>query len=142
VDLTIRTSIIGPELKKNGEGLFHWFMNQTGEINGFTKAFWGGITTLELVKVAHASIQQNISGIVNITNGAKICKYDLLNLFKEIYKKEDVILNSIEGKSVDKSLVSIREDFKYEVPSYRKMIEEQFEYMDVNRDLYSSIYTY
>ena len=27
-DLTIRTSIIGPELKKNGEGLFHWFMNQ------------------------------------------------------------------------------------------------------------------
>lgn len=23
-DLTIRTSIIGPELKLNGEGLFHW----------------------------------------------------------------------------------------------------------------------
>ena len=42
IDLTIRTSIIGPEIKKNGEGLFHWFMNQTGEINGFTKAFWGG----------------------------------------------------------------------------------------------------
>ena len=29
-DLTIRTSIIGPELKKNGEGLFHWFMMQQG----------------------------------------------------------------------------------------------------------------
>ena len=27
-DLTIRTSIIGPELKLNGEGLFHWFMHQ------------------------------------------------------------------------------------------------------------------
>lgn len=142
VDLTIRTSIIGPEIKKNGEGLFHWFMNQTEKVNGFTEAFWGGITTLELAKVAHACIQQNILGVINITNGAKICKYDLLNLFKEIYKKEDVIINSIGGKSVDKSLVSIREDFEYEVPSYRKMIEEQFEYMDVNRDLYSSIYTY
>ena len=30
-DLTIRTSIIGPELKKDGEGLFHWlFANRGG----------------------------------------------------------------------------------------------------------------
>lgn len=27
-NLTIRTSIIGPELKKDGIGLFHWFMRQ------------------------------------------------------------------------------------------------------------------
>ncbi|MDB9933941.1 sugar nucleotide-binding protein, partial [Candidatus Thioglobus sp.] len=31
-NLTLRTSIIGPELKNNGEGLFHWFMNQSGNI--------------------------------------------------------------------------------------------------------------
>ena len=31
-DLTLRTSIIGPELKRNGEGLFHWFMQQAGKI--------------------------------------------------------------------------------------------------------------
>ena len=37
-DLTIRTSIIGPELKLNGEGLFHWFMHQKGKVNGFTTA--------------------------------------------------------------------------------------------------------
>ena len=34
-DLTFRTSIIGPELKHNGIGLFHWFMNQENEISGF-----------------------------------------------------------------------------------------------------------
>ena len=28
-NLTIRTSIIGTELKKNGIGLFHWFLNQS-----------------------------------------------------------------------------------------------------------------
>ncbi|WP_373398913.1 sugar nucleotide-binding protein [Algoriphagus halophilus] len=49
--LTLRTSIIGPELKSNGEGLFHWFMNQKGETNGYTKAIWGGVTTFELAKV-------------------------------------------------------------------------------------------
>ena len=42
-DLTIRTSIIGPELKTAGEGLFHWFMCQKGHINGFTEAYWGGL---------------------------------------------------------------------------------------------------
>lgn len=141
-DLTIRTSIIGPEIKKNGEGLFHWFMNQTGEINGFTSAFWGGITTLELAKVIHAAINQNISGLINVTNGSKICKFDLLQVFKEVYKREDLQINSIEGKQVDKSLISVRKDFSYEVPSYEQMIAEQFKYMDGKREQYLSFYTY
>src|ERR1700744_1569890 len=51
--LTLRTSIIGPEIKKDGEGLFHWFMTQRGTINGFTKAYWSGITTLELAKAVY-----------------------------------------------------------------------------------------
>ena len=40
--LTLRTSIIGPEIKAAGEGLFHWFMNQNGKINGFTRRLLGG----------------------------------------------------------------------------------------------------
>ena len=31
-DLTIRTSIIGPDLNPNGIGLFNWYSNQTGII--------------------------------------------------------------------------------------------------------------
>ncbi|MEJ9307220.1 sugar nucleotide-binding protein, partial [Priestia megaterium] len=34
--LTIRTSIIGPELKEDGIGLFLWFMKQKGEVRGYT----------------------------------------------------------------------------------------------------------
>uniref|UniRef100_UPI0028AB8762 sugar nucleotide-binding protein n=1 Tax=Empedobacter sp. TaxID=1927715 RepID=UPI0028AB8762 len=49
-NLTIRTSIIGPELKQNGEGLFHWFMQQDRIVNGFKSNFWSGVTTLELAK--------------------------------------------------------------------------------------------
>jgi len=141
-DLTIRTSIIGPEMKKNGEGLFHWFMKQAGEINGFTKAFWGGITTLELAKVIHAAINQNISGLINVTNGDKICKYDLLKLIQRVYKKEDVKISPLDGKQVDKSLVSIRDDFDYKVALYEDMIKDQYEYMLVNKPLYSTLYKF
>ncbi|QYS91384.1 SDR family oxidoreductase [Flavobacterium covae] len=49
-NLTIRTSIIGPEIKENGEGLFHWFMKQKVEVNGFRSNLWSGVTTLELAK--------------------------------------------------------------------------------------------
>ena len=49
-DLTFRNSIIGPDLNKNGIGLFNWFMKQEGQIYGFTKAIWTGVTTLTLAK--------------------------------------------------------------------------------------------
>ena len=45
-NLTFRNSIIGPDINENGIGLFHWFMQQNGSINGFTKAIWTGVTTL------------------------------------------------------------------------------------------------
>ena len=69
--LTIRTSVVGPQLK-DGSELFHWFMKQSGEINGYKKAFWSGITTLELAKGIEWSIYNDINGIYNLTNNKKI----------------------------------------------------------------------
>lgn len=139
-DLTIRTSIIGPELKENGEGLFHWFMNQKGEINGYTEAFWGGVTTLELAKAIDAAIEQNTSGLVHLTNGDKISKYDLLSLFKEIWRRNDVIVNPYKGKSVDKSLMKST-IFNYKVPTFKEMLHEQSIWMEENAPLYREIYS-
>lgn len=140
-DLTLRTSIIGPELKENGEGLFHWFMKQKGEISGFKKAFWGGVTTLELAKVIEASIEQNLIGLIHISNGKKISKNDLVNLFKSIWGKDDISITPIEGKSSDKSLISNRADFNFTIPSYKKMLEDQKEWMQLHLDLYNKNYT-
>ena len=33
--LTLRTSFIGPDLNKNGKGLFQWIMQQSGKVQGF-----------------------------------------------------------------------------------------------------------
>lgn len=140
-DLTIRTSIIGPELKSNGEGLFHWFMQQNGEINGFTRAIWGGVTTLELAKAIEIAIDNNLTGLVHLTNGEGINKYDLLNLFKEIWGKENIHINSIEGKNVDKSLMkSLKFDFN--VPSYKEQLDDMKVWIDTFKDLYNNIYNY
>ncbi|MEB2778407.1 SDR family oxidoreductase [Algoriphagus sp. D3-2-R+10] len=135
--LTLRTSIIGPEIKQKGEGLFHWFMKQEGEINGFTKAFWGGVTTIELSKVILSAIKQNLSGLYHVTNGISINKYDLLNLFKK-YSNKNITINEVEGKHVDKSLSDTRKALNRQIPSYSKMIEEMITLIKTNPELYNN----
>lgn len=136
--LTIRTSIIGPELKKNGEGLLHWFFLQHGEITGYTNAIWSGITTLELAKAIDYYLDNEIaSGIVHVTNGEKISKYELLNLFKSVWNVKDLnIREGIYKKNVDKSLAK-SETFKYEVPSYYKMLKDLSIWINNNGTLYN-----
>lgn len=134
-DLTIRTSIVGPEIKKNGEGLFHWFMQQQGTINGYAHAYWGGVTTIELAKAIELSIDNSLTGLVHVTNGEKISKYDLLFLLKKHFIKADVeILKSKEVKQ-DKSL-KVSQRFNFNVLSYPDMIREMAEWMNLYADLY------
>lgn len=135
-DLTIRTSIIGPELKKNGEGLFHWFMTQIGKVNGFKTAIWGGVTTLELAKAIDYAIAQNKTGLIQLSNGIGISKYDLLNLFKKIWHKQDVEILPFDGNGVNKSIAK-SERFDYEVPDYEQMLQELYDWMNVHRELYA-----
>lgn len=124
-DLTIRTSIIGPEIKDNGEGLLEWVIQQKGIINGFKEAYWSGLTTLELAKFIDFAIQNHLKGLVHATNNEKISKFDLIQLIIKFYKLNDIILQAEYGKKVDKSLRNTRTDFSYSFPSYEKMIVAQ-----------------
>lgn len=133
--LTLRTSIVGPELKKNGSGLFHWFMNQSDRVNGFTKIFWSGVTTLELAKAILWFINQNYNGIYHITNNEVISKNELLNLFK-IYTKKQIEIIPIEGIEINKSIVDTRRLIDYKIPSYDSMVSEMIQEMTRNADNY------
>jgi dTDP-4-dehydrorhamnose reductase len=135
-NLTLRTSIIGPELKDNGEGLFHWFMGQSGDITGFTKAIWSGVTTLELAKSIKWSIESDITGLYHVTNNSSISKYELLKLFQK-YTKKDISIKSVDGKNVDKSFIDTRLLMDYEIPSYDQMISVMVSLIANNRPLYS-----
>lgn len=117
---TLRTSIIGPELK-NGTGLFHWFMKQEGEVKGYTKAYWSGVTTLELAKAIHKAIKNNLEGLYHVTNGDKISKHDLLHLFNK-HRNSPLSIVPYDGYVADKSLVKSGK-FDFEVPGYEEMVE-------------------
>lgn len=134
---TIRTSIIGPELREHGIGLFHWFMKQTGNIEGYQHVYWNGVTTLELSKAIDWVLQNNIGGLVHLGADPEISKYDLLHVIKNEFNKEDVqiIPNSIIKS--DKTLVNTRRDFSYVVPSYQSMIRELKQWMEEHQHLYS-----
>ncbi len=135
-NITLRTSIIGPELKDNGEGIFHWFMNQQGDISGFTKVIWSGVTTIELAKAVKWSIDHHITGLYHVTNNSSISKYDLLKLFQK-YTKEDIDIKPVDGKNVDKSFIDTRLLMNYKIPPYDQMISDMVSLIANNRPLYS-----
>ena len=135
-DLTIRTSIIGPELKHNGEGLLHWLFNQNENIYGYKNVFWSGVTTLELSKAILFSINNEISGLWNLTNGTEISKYDLIEKVINIFQLNKINLKQDNEKTSNKTLISNREiDFK--VNSYDKMIVDIKSFYEDNKHFYN-----
>ena len=82
-DITIRTSLIGPETEKGGQGLFNWFYNQKGTVNGFANAIWTGLTTIEFAREIEWLLENDKHGIFQLVPQKSISKYDLLCLFQK-----------------------------------------------------------
>ena len=136
-DLTIRTSVVGPEIDGNGEELFNWFMNQKdGDIiYGYKNAIWSGITTFQLAKSTDYAINKGTTGLIHLTNNSKISKLDLLLLFKKFTNKDITIKESTHFKS-DKSFIDSKKTFGYSFPKYPEMIEEMISKIKFNKKLY------
>lgn len=134
-NLTFRNSIIGPDINENGIGLFNWFMKQNGEINGFEKSIWTGVTTLTLAKAMHKASYEGITGLYNLVNNETINKYELISLFNK-YTQKGLIVHKVDGIAHDKSLFRTRNDFSFEVPSYEQQIKEMIEWVNSHKELY------
>lgn len=135
-DLTFRMSIIGPDMQKNGIGLFNWFYAQTGKINGYTKTIWNGITTIELAKGIKSAIEQNLTGLYQLVPNSNISKYDLLKLFVKKFDRKDIKVSPSDGVIIDKTLINTRTDFKFSVLDYDSMIDEMKEWIFAHQDMY------
>lgn len=126
--LTLRTSIIGPEKKENGIGLFQWFMKQEGEIKGYKNVMWNGVTTLELAKVIEQCILHNVTGLYHLHAPVPISKHDLLQLIQQIYQKNDVKIIPDYDIFLDRTIMNTREKLRYEIPNYPAMISELYKW--------------
>ncbi|PQA95864.1 hypothetical protein B0A69_05715 [Chryseobacterium shigense] len=136
-NLTIRTSIIGPEIKESGEGLFDWFMKTNDkDISGYESNFWSGVTTLELANFITWLIDHNdFNQLIHLTNNEAISKYSLLKIFNEVFEQHKTINNN-RDYVCNKSFVNTNKKLDYHVPSYHQMLEEQKEFMKNHSDLY------
>lgn len=125
-DLTMRMSIIGPELK-SGTGLMDWVRGANStELPGWDNAWWNGITTLELARCVDAYMQNpTISGIYHVVkNNQAINKYDLLCLINQVFGLEKSILRTQGPKSINKVLVDTRREFDFAIADYRTQLEQ------------------
>lgn len=135
-DLTFRNSIVGPDIKPSGIGLFNWFMKQDGEVGGYTSAIWTGVTTYTLAKAMEAALEQNLAGLYNLVNNQSINKYDLISLFNKYFRNSKIKINPNDKLQLDKTLLRKRNDFAFEVPSYEQQVKEMREWVDVHTSLY------
>ncbi len=134
VNITLRTSIVGPDRNENGIGLFQWFMKQQGETGGFDKVIWTGVTTIELAKAIEKALENNLTGLRHVVNNEKIDKFSLLSLFKLHFNKQITIVPKSDYVS-DKSLIRTT-DFNFDVPSYDQMVKEMSEWVVAHADFY------
>jgi len=119
--LTIRTSIIGPQLKSSS-GLLEWFLKQENEVKGYTHVKWSGVTTLECAKFIGWVINNDLNGLIHLFS-EKISKYNLLNIVKEVYGK-NIKINPDDSIKLDQTLNTSRLDVNYNTPSHLKMLNE------------------
>ena len=131
--LTLRTSIIGQELKTN-YSLLNWFLSQKKQIKGYKNAIFSGLTAPEIARVIHNYVIPNkkIRGIYHLS-GKPISKYDLLYIIKIIYKKKIKIVPDLKIK-INRSLNSnlFQKATGYKPPTWNKLIEEMYEFYKYN----------
>lgn len=122
--LTIRTSIIGPEIRLNGIGLLQWFLKQHQVVHGYRNVLWNGISTLELAQYISKWMDSSLSGIVHLARSEVISKYELLKHIQTVYEKNDVTVLAQDTPISNKTLLHTRQDVKVALPSYPAMLQQ------------------
>jgi len=122
--VTLRTSIIGPELE-GAHGLLGWFLAQKGRVRGFSRAVFSGVPTVELARVIRDFVipHPELRGVHHVS-AAPINKYDLLVLFAKVYALEIEIEPNAE-LVIDRSLDStaFRKLTGYVPPEWPQLVQ-------------------
>ena len=139
--LTIRSSMIGPELYNKTE-LFEWIINnKEKEINGFSRVMYSGVTTVYMARLLADLIDnhKNLSGIYNVAS-KPISKFELLHLINDNFDLGLIINDDktvISNKTLNAS--KIEKEIGLQSPSWDELIFElKKDYMNFI-DLYKTI---
>jgi dTDP-4-dehydrorhamnose reductase len=124
--LTIRTSIIGRELKTS-HSLVEWFLSNQGQkVRGFSKAIYSGFPTIVLGEIVYDLIVNypDLNGLYHVSS-EPISKLELLQLINQAYDAK-VEIEPSEDFVIDRSLDStkFRNATGFNPQSWERMIEQ------------------
>ncbi len=121
--LTLRTSIIGHELKSS-VSLIDWFLNQKGSVRGFSKAVFSGLPTAYVAQVLADFVLPNssLSGLYQLSVDP-IDKYSLISKVAGVYNKQ-IEIEKFEDFVIDRSLDStkFREETGFVPPTWDELV--------------------
>ena len=127
--ITLRTSIIGPELSGN-HGLLGWFLSQSGAVRGYRRAIFSGLPTVELATVILERVlpRPGLHGVYHVAS-SPIDKYALLGLFAATYGRRNDITPD-DGVVIDRSLDGHRfyAATGYEPPSWPELVRRMHDF--------------
>lgn len=125
--ITLRTSIIGHELNSQ-HALVDWFLAQKNPINGYTKAIFSGLPTIELARIILDFVipSPELSGLFHVS-AEPIDKFSLLRLVAQTYGKQ-VEINPDSSVCIDRSLDSsrFRDKVGYQPKPWPELVSEMF----------------
>ena len=138
--LTIRCSMIGRELYNFTE-LFEWLVkNKNKNIDGYSKVFYSGITTVRMGKIISKIIKEdiNLTGIYNISS-IPISKFDLLHKLSNAF---GLNVDITENKNIKSNKVLNSKKFTeitgIKTPDWDDLISEFVEDCGKNKSLYKN----
>lgn len=125
--VTLRSSIIGLELTRK-TSLVEWFLAQRGNIKGFRRAIYSGLTTHEMSRLIECILvkHKTLFGLWHVSSESAINKFDLLSIMLTKLGRHDIQITPDENFVCDRSLIGDR--FKkatgYQSPTWEAMLGE------------------
>lgn len=124
--LTLRTSVIGRELRTSS-GLVEWFLsNRGGKVRGYTRAIYSGFTTLALARIIADILEKHpqLQGVYQVSS-EPINKYELLCLLRDAFKL-NVEIEPYPDVQIDRSLDSsrFRKETGFRPQTWAEMVQE------------------
>jgi dTDP-4-dehydrorhamnose reductase len=136
--MRIRTSVIGLEKDRSME-LLSWFLSKRNEtVDGFTNHFWNGITSYHLGLLIKTIVLNNLfaQGTQHFFPTDKVTKFDLLEIFKDLWSRDDLSVRPIDTPfKVDRTLSSLNQSNVVnlwnqtgylEIPTIKQLVAEYY----------------
>ena len=106
-------------------------LNQKDTVSGYGRVWWNGVTTLELAKaIAYAIERPKVGGLIHLAASETVTKLELLSLFRDVFNRSIHDHQAGLPHNIDRTLQCTRQDWHYETPGYRFMLEELKRWMN------------